>query len=150
MLKDSISKIEKANFECKSCVLLKITKQPFKEQLETVSKPFERLHLDLFGPINPESSLKNQFILTVVDNYSGYLAGFPITQKDETTDVLINLIKTEHSRQGYYPMIICSDGGGEFLRQRLAQFFNKKHIQKLLLEPSHPEHNGGLNRQTVL
>ncbi|KNZ57193.1 hypothetical protein VP01_2216g1, partial [Puccinia sorghi] len=92
-----------ANFECKSCVLLKITKQPFKERLETVSKPFERLHLDLFGPINPESSLKNQFILTVVDNYSGYLAGFPITQKDETTDVLINLIKTEHSRQEAHP-----------------------------------------------
>ncbi|KNZ59752.1 hypothetical protein VP01_166g14 [Puccinia sorghi] len=59
-LDDSISRSEKASFECKSCVLAKITKQPFKERSSTVSKPFERLHLDLIGPINPESSLKHR------------------------------------------------------------------------------------------
>ncbi|KNZ45623.1 hypothetical protein VP01_7981g1, partial [Puccinia sorghi] len=87
LLKDSISKTEKANFECKSCLLSKITKQPFKECSKTVSKPFKRIHLDLIGPIDLESSLKHQFILTFLDNYSGYLAGFPLTLKDETMDV---------------------------------------------------------------
>ncbi|KNZ52677.1 hypothetical protein VP01_3485g1, partial [Puccinia sorghi] len=107
---DSISRSERASFKCKSCVLAKITKQPFKEQSSTVSKPFKRLDLDLIGPINPESSLKNCYILTVVNNHTGYLAGFPLVHKDNTVDALINLLEFEHQRRGYYPTTICSDG----------------------------------------
>ncbi|KNZ59905.1 hypothetical protein VP01_1645g3 [Puccinia sorghi] len=68
----------KDNFECRACVLAKITKQPFKAQSTLASKPFKSLHLDLIGPINPGSSSKNRFILTVMDNHSGYLASFPL------------------------------------------------------------------------
>ncbi|KNZ44619.1 hypothetical protein VP01_898g2, partial [Puccinia sorghi] len=32
----------------------------------------------LIGPIDPQSREQHQFILTVVDNYLGYLAGFPL------------------------------------------------------------------------
>ncbi|KNZ48274.1 hypothetical protein VP01_5782g2 [Puccinia sorghi] len=87
-----ISQSEKDSFECKACTLAKITKQSFKHVSQLASKPFERLHMDLIGPIKPESTLKHNFILTVVDNHSGYLAGFPASQ-------------------GYYPTMICSDGG---------------------------------------
>ncbi|KNZ49644.1 hypothetical protein VP01_4883g1 [Puccinia sorghi] len=108
---------EKANFECKSCVLSKVTKQQFSQRSELVSKPFERIHLDLIGPIKPESSLKHRFILTVVDNHSGYLAGFPLVHKNNTTD-----------------------------------FFRGKHIQRLICEMYHLEHNGraeGANQTIV-
>ncbi|KNZ48151.1 hypothetical protein VP01_5874g1, partial [Puccinia sorghi] len=84
----SIPRSERASFECKSCVLAKIIKQPFKERSSTVSKPFKRLHLDLIGPINPESSLKNCYILTVVNNHTGYLAGLPLVHKDDTTGLI--------------------------------------------------------------
>ncbi|KNZ54487.1 hypothetical protein VP01_2933g1 [Puccinia sorghi] len=123
-----IPKSEIRNFECKSCVLAKITKQSFKNQSTTVAKPFERLHLDLIGPINPQSSLRHRYILTVVDNHSGYLAGFPL------------------KRRGYFPTTVCSDGGGEFLGNRLARFFNEHNIQRLISEPYHPEHNGRAER----
>ncbi|KNZ56080.1 hypothetical protein VP01_24g6 [Puccinia sorghi] len=142
LLENSISKAKKDNFECQACVLSKITKQSFKELSEFVSKPFKRIHLDLIGPINPESSLKHHFILTVVDNHSGYLAGFPLVNKDDTTDVLINLLKSEHHKQGYYPKKIFSDGGGEFVGNRLANFLNENQIHRLISEPYHLEHNG--------
>ncbi|KNZ49293.1 hypothetical protein VP01_5102g1, partial [Puccinia sorghi] len=120
LLDDSFSSTERDSFECKSCVLAKITKQPFNAESAIANKPFERIHLDLIGPIKPESSLKHQFILTVVDNHSGYLAGFPLVHKDDTTDILINLLKTEQMRRGYFPSLICSDGGGEFMGNRLV------------------------------
>ncbi|KNZ54671.1 hypothetical protein VP01_2888g2 [Puccinia sorghi] len=142
----TISKSEKDNFECKSCVLAKITKQQFKEQSSIVKKPFEQIHLDLMGPINPESSSKHRYILTVVDNHSGYLAGFPLVHKDDTAEVLINLIELEHRRRGYYPTTVCSDGGGEFVGNRLGQFFSQNHIRRLISEPHHPEHNGRAER----
>ncbi|KNZ57848.1 uncharacterized protein VP01_2059g3, partial [Puccinia sorghi] len=111
LLDDSFSRTERDSFECKYCVLAKITKQPFNVESPIVNKPFEHIHLDLIGPIKPESSLKHQFILTVVNNHSGYLAGFPLVHKDDTTDILINLLKTEQMQRGYFPSLICSDGG---------------------------------------
>ncbi|KNZ54529.1 hypothetical protein VP01_2923g1 [Puccinia sorghi] len=146
LLGDSFSKAEINSFECKSCVLSKITKQPFKISSKLATKPFERIHLDLIGPIKPESSLKHQFILTVVDNHSGYLAGFPLIHKDDTTDTLINILESEYQKRGYYPSLICSDGGGEFVGHRLVRFLNEKHIGRLISEPYHPEHNGRAER----
>ncbi|KNZ49878.1 hypothetical protein VP01_4726g1, partial [Puccinia sorghi] len=51
-----------------ACVLLKLTKQLFKAESELATKPFEQLHLDIVGPIKPESSLKYNYFLTVVDH----------------------------------------------------------------------------------
>ncbi|POW01693.1 hypothetical protein PSTT_12316 [Puccinia striiformis] len=118
LIPSSVSKAERDSFECKPCVLSKISKQSFKAKSQSVSKVFERIHLDIIGPITPESKIKTRFILTLVDNYSGYLAGFPLAKKDDTTDVLINLLETEKKRIGYLPSLICSDGGGEFIGNR--------------------------------
>ncbi|KNZ59065.1 hypothetical protein VP01_1805g1 [Puccinia sorghi] len=106
---------KKFNFECKSCIISKITKQAFKLKSRPTSKVFERLHLDLVGPINPQARNKAKFILTVVNNFSGYITGFPLLTKDDVAEVLINLLEGEKKRLGYLPTMICSDGGGEFI-----------------------------------
>ncbi|KNZ60951.1 hypothetical protein VP01_1477g3 [Puccinia sorghi] len=126
----SISKSERDQFECKACILAKITKQSFNNESKLASRPFEHLHLDLIGPIKPESSLKHRFILTVVDNHTGYLAGFPLVNKDDTTDVLIDLLESEKSRRGYFPSLICSDGGGEFIGHR-AERANRTIVESM-------------------
>ncbi|KNZ61582.1 hypothetical protein VP01_1383g15 [Puccinia sorghi] len=126
----TIAKSEKDKFECKSCILSKITKQPFREHSTPAKKPFERLHLDLIGPILPESSHKHRYILTVVDNHSGYLAGFPLVHKEDTTDVLINLLTQEEKNRGYFPSMICSDGGGEFIGNR-AERANRTIVEAM-------------------
>ncbi|KNZ46553.1 hypothetical protein VP01_7173g1, partial [Puccinia sorghi] len=117
------------NFECKDCILSKITKQSFNLESHRASKVFERIHLDLIGPIIPQSKIGSQFILTLVDNYSGYVAGFPIAHKDDTTDISD-----------------LSDGGGEFTGSRLVAYLDKNHIRRLTSEPYHPEHNGRAER----
>ncbi|KNZ46945.1 hypothetical protein VP01_680g6 [Puccinia sorghi] len=118
LIPKSISETEKSTFECKSCILAKITKQPFKGISTTATKPFEKIHLDLIGPIDPESRDRCRYILTVVDNFTGYLAGFPLSKKDDTSDVLISLLENENKRLGYFPTWVCSDGGGEFVGNR--------------------------------
>ncbi|KNZ54277.1 hypothetical protein VP01_2990g2 [Puccinia sorghi] len=149
---NSVSQAKKRSFECKSCALAKITKQPFKGISTLASKPFERIHLDLIGPIDPQSQERHCYILSVVDNYTGYLAGFPLNNKDDTCDVLINLLENEKKRLGYFPTWVCSDGGGEFVNNRFVGFMASKNICRLILEPYHPKHNSRAKRanQTIV
>ncbi|KNZ50444.1 hypothetical protein VP01_4422g1 [Puccinia sorghi] len=146
VLHSHISNQEKLNFQCKSCVMSKITKKPFKLTSQEVEKSWERIHLDLIGPIKPQSLGQHKYILSVTDNATGYLAGFPLVHKSNTTDVLIRLLENENKRIGYFPSQICSDGGGEFIGTRLVQFLEQNHIKQLISEPYHPEHNGRVER----
>jgi hypothetical protein len=101
---DSISKAERDNFECKACVLAKITKQLFDLGSRPTSKVFQLLHLNLIGPITPKAKIKSKYILTVVDNFSGYLASFPLVTKDETTESIC--WKERKKQLGYLPDLI--------------------------------------------
>jgi hypothetical protein len=132
--------------------LSKIAKQPFKLESRPTSKVFKLLHLDLIGPISPESKIKSNYILTVVDNFLVYLTGFPLARKDDTAEVLIQLINNQQKKLGYFPSLICSDGGGEFTGNRLVSYLDDKRIQRLTSEPYHPEHNGRAERanRTIL
>ncbi|KNZ58905.1 hypothetical protein VP01_1836g6 [Puccinia sorghi] len=141
LLLSNISNEEKLNFECKACILSKITKHSFKLESRPTSKVFERIHLDLVGPILPPAKNQSKYILTVVDNFSGYIAGFPLINKDDTTNVLINLLEAEKNPLGYLPNMVCSDGGGEFVGARLVSYLEGNHIKRLISEPYHPKHN---------
>jgi hypothetical protein len=74
----------KAPETCKSCAVVKITKASFKHQTSIASKPFEEIHLDLIGPIQPLSYKKHKYILTLVDSNTRLCAAFPLTSKSET------------------------------------------------------------------
>jgi hypothetical protein len=95
---------DRNNFQCKACVSKKITKSSFKGILTQADKAFERIHLDLIGPITPQSCLHPQYILMVVENHTGYLVGFPLVKKEETTEVLIKLLENKNKSLGYYPL----------------------------------------------
>ncbi|KNZ52944.1 hypothetical protein VP01_3390g1 [Puccinia sorghi] len=108
ILPQSFTKSELKIFECKACVLSKITKQSFNLESRPASKFFDR--------------------------------------KDDMTNVLINLLEVERKRLGYLPTMICSDRGCEFIGSRLVDYMDKNHIQRLMSEPYHPEHNGRAKR----
>lgn len=146
ILKDKFSKEELSNFQCDSCVRSKITKSPFSAILTPSSKPLERIHLDLIGPIKPQSKAGHRYILTLVNNFSGYLSAFPLLSKDKTPEVIINILKMEFKRLNYYTTEIFSDKGTEFTNKTLKDFAMSKHIKLITSEPYHSQHNGQLER----
>lgn len=136
----------KKNFECIHCIKGKMTKSAFKETSKLVSKVFEQIHLDLMGPLKPQSKGGHQYILKLVDNASGYIGAFPMKSKDKTSNILIDLMEKEYRKRGSYPSEVCSDGGSEFFNQKLKMFYESKHIRQITSEPYHPEHNGKAKR----
>ncbi|KNZ60125.1 hypothetical protein VP01_1608g2, partial [Puccinia sorghi] len=128
----TINETERSSFEYKSCVLAKITKTPFKGISMIASKPFEQINPNLIGPIDPQSCENHCDILTVVNNYTSYLSGFP---------------SNENKRLRYFPPWVCSDGGGEFYNNILV-VLGSKNIFRQILEPYHPKHTN--SRKEVL
>lgn len=142
ILRDQYSKDELNDFQCDGCVKRKITRAPFSATSLPLSKPFKRIHLDLMGPITPQSKAGHRYILTLVDNCTGYLSAFPLTTKEETPDVIISILETEHKRLNYYPTEIFSNKGTEFTNDILKSFAKAKHIKLVKSEPYYSQHNG--------
>ncbi|KNZ52018.1 hypothetical protein VP01_372g6 [Puccinia sorghi] len=121
----------KASETCKSCAVVKITKASFKHRTSLAEKPFEELHLDLIGPISPLSHKQHKYILTIVDGFSRFVAAIPLTTKSEVFSTLAHAIDIEAKRLGYYPSVLHSDRGTEFLNSQFEDFCKKNIILSL-------------------
>jgi transposase InsO family protein len=137
---------------CEACSLSKITKSSFKAKHSPASKAFEEIHLDLIGPISPCSREGHKYILTVVDSHSRYCSAIPIKAKSDMAEVLINTIDLEAKRFGYYPNVIHSDRGTEFINKTLKAFCNQHLIRSRVSDPYTPQQNGLAERhnRTIL
>ncbi|GJR52435.1 ribonuclease H-like domain-containing protein [Tanacetum coccineum] len=63
-----------------------------KIEKETIREPLELLHMDLFGPVSVESVNRKKYCLVVTDDCSKFSWVFFLAYKDETYDMLHDLI----------------------------------------------------------
>ncbi|KNZ52981.1 hypothetical protein VP01_337g8 [Puccinia sorghi] len=127
---------------CEACAVSKITRASFKSSHARASRPFEELHLDLIGPITPESREGDKYILTVVDSNTRFCSATPIRLKSEVPETLSSLIDFEAKRFGYYPSVLHSDRGREFINSTMENFCKKHLIRCRTSDPYTPQQNG--------
>ncbi|KNZ55400.1 hypothetical protein VP01_2694g2 [Puccinia sorghi] len=116
------------------------------------SKPFEELHLDLIGPIGPMSHKNHKYILTIVNGNTRFCSAIPIKAKSDVYSVLTFLVDTEAKRLGYYPSVIHSDRGTEFVNAGLEEYCKKNLIRQRYSNAYTPQQNGLAERfnRTIL
>nr|GEV80374.1 integrase, catalytic region, zinc finger, CCHC-type, peptidase aspartic, catalytic [Tanacetum cinerariifolium] len=79
---------------CSACEQWKIHQKHHKSKTDFASnKPLYLLHMDLCGPMRVESINEKRYVLVVVDDYSWYTWVFFLHSKDETSKVIISIIK---------------------------------------------------------
>lgn len=131
--------------KCPSCQINKTNFKPSKAPMEvttTSSQPFERLAIDVVGPL-PLTINGNRFILTMQDDLTKYSYAVPISNHEAQT------IATELSKfitLFGIPKTILSDQGSDFtsqLMRNVSKLFQTKHI---FSSPYHPQTNGALER----
>lgn len=127
---------------CKACALTKITKASFHSRHSRASKSFEEIHLDLVGPISPSSREGHKYFLTIVDSFSRFCSAIPVRNKGEVTEVIAQAVGLEAKRIGYYPTVIHSDRGTEFINKNLMDFCNKNLISARQSDAYTPQQNG--------
>jgi len=118
------------------------TKQPMLIT-STVTKSFERICLDIVGPL-PQTSLGNQFILTMQDELTRYALAVALSATDAQT-VAQAFVECFVCIYGI-PKSILTDCGTNFLSDVFKQMCKLLDIEKSQTTPFHPQTNGFLER----
>ena len=80
-------------------------------KMPLIETPFERVAVDLVGPIQPVTDRKNRYILTLVDYATRYPEAIPLPgiEADRVAEALFNMF----TRLGF-PSEILTDMGSQF------------------------------------
>lgn len=131
--------------KCPSCQINKTNFRPSKAPMEitsTSNKPFEKLAIDIVGPL-PQTLNNNRFILTMQDDLTKFSYAIPIpNHESETVARELSKFITLFG----IPRSILTDQGTDFMSRLikdLTKLFSTKHI---VSSPYHPQTNGALER----
>ncbi|GKA00312.1 putative ribonuclease H-like domain-containing protein [Tanacetum coccineum] len=142
------SKVFVNDHTCVACKKGKQHKASCKAKLERIiRKPLELLHMDLFGPVSVESINKKRYCLVVTDDFSRFSWVFFLATKDETSEILCNLIIGLEKQLNHNVKIIRCDNGTEFKNYAMNEFCAKKGIKREFSVARTPQQNGVAERK---
>ncbi|MBW0519907.1 hypothetical protein O181_059622 [Austropuccinia psidii MF-1] len=127
-----------SSFDCTTCSLSKMTKMPFKGTFPQPNCKLEAIHMDLWGPISPESISGKKYFLQIPDGFSHFVWIFFLTNKSECKDYIKNLISRVKQQPNSKLANLILDNGSEFKNTDLQNFFKSKGINNLTLTPYTP------------
>ncbi|GJT42564.1 putative ribonuclease H-like domain-containing protein [Tanacetum coccineum] len=142
------SKTFKLDHSCLACRKGKQHRASCKKIEErTIREPLELLHMDLFGPVSVESVNRKKYCLVVTDDCSKFSWVFFLAYKDETYDILHDLIVGLENKLRHKVKTIRCDHGTEFKNQLMNEFCAKKGIKREYSIARTPQQNGVAERK---
>jgi hypothetical protein len=120
----------------------KVPKVPL-ERVPMESQPFDKVAVDLIGPIYPASEGKKRFILVLVDYATRYPEAVAL-KGIETTEVAEALIDI-FSRIGV-PLTILTDQGSQFTSEMMKEVHRLMGMKGITTSPYHAQANGLVER----
>lgn len=104
-----------------------------------ISRSFERIHIDIVGPIRP-TCRGNSYIITAIDAFSKWAFAQPF--QSVTTSTVIKFVEECIIAIHGKPEIIVSDRGPQFTSHEWSRFVGRLGINHNLTTPYHPQSNG--------
>lgn len=130
---------------CRSCDMCqrmipkgKVTKVPLG-RMPIIDTPFQRIAVDLVGPLAPISGRGNRYILTVVDYATRYPEAVALAKID--TETVAEALLEVFCRVGF-PKEILSDRGTQFTSDLMKEVSRLVRIKQLFTTPYNPKCNG--------
>ena len=130
---------------CRSCDVCqrtlpkgKITKVPLGK-MPLIETPFERIAVDIVGPIHPLTDRKNRYILTIIDYATRYPEAIPLPgiEAERVAEALMSVF----TRVGI-PKEMLTDQGSQFTSEIMRQVSTLLSMKQLTTTPYHPAANG--------
>ena len=130
---------------CETCAKCQLRKPPGKRRrsalypLEPVHNPFDRIAMDLIGPLN-ETMRHNKYILTVMDYFTRYAEAIPITDKSAQT-VANAVLRCIFFRYGM-AKVLLTDNGGEFVASYFEDICRLLKVKRVTTTAYRPQTDG--------
>ncbi|XP_056859992.1 uncharacterized protein LOC130508478 [Raphanus sativus] len=132
---------------CGGCCQGKQVKVQHKQISEIRSKKvLELVHMDLMGPITPNSIAGRRYIFVLVDDFSRYTwVDFLKNKSDALDSFRILALQLKQEKGGIIQ--IKSDHGGEFQNEEFDRFCQSQGIRHQYAAPRTPQQNGIVERK---
>uniref|UniRef100_A0A3B3HBU1 Gypsy retrotransposon integrase-like protein 1 n=1 Tax=Oryzias latipes TaxID=8090 RepID=A0A3B3HBU1_ORYLA len=132
---------------CASCPQCQLTslnkvKQAPLHPLPVISTPFQRIAMDIVGPLEKSSS-GNKYILVICDYATRFPEAFPL--RTIKTKAIINALVQLFSRVGV-PSEILTDQGTNFTSNLMLLLHKELGIKGIRTTPYHPQTDGLVER----
>ena len=112
-------------------------------KMPVINVPFERVAVDLVGPIDPMTNQKNRFILVIVDFATRYPEA--VALKNIDTRTVAEALLGVFGRVGM-PKEILTDRGSQFTSGMMKEVCRLLSLKQLTTTPYHPMCNGLVER----
>ena len=133
--------------QCETCLKGKMTRTAIPTKAtEKVTQLGDIIHSDLCGPMRTRSLQGNSYMVTYMDDASGWIhAGF-IREKSQQLREFKALEATLERQRGIKIKCLRSDGGGEYNNKETLKYLRSKGIQWQHSAPRTPQQNGRAER----
>ncbi|KAK1421788.1 hypothetical protein QVD17_24420 [Tagetes erecta] len=133
---------------CLACLKGKQHRMSFKSKQEnSISKPLQMLHMDLFGPTNVQSIGKKSYCFVIIDDFTRFSWVYFLHVKSETAELLKEFIIKVENQLECKVKILRSDNGTEFKNANVDLFCAEKGIARQFSAPRTPQQNGVAERK---
>lgn len=112
-------------------------------KMPLIDTPFDRVAVDLIGPLDPVTDRKNRYILTLVDYATRYPEAVALRNID--TETVAEALVGMFSRVGI-PKEILTDMGTQFTSDLMKEVGRLLSLKQLTTTPYHPMCNGLVER----
>ena len=132
---------------CNPCVLGKQTRSSVPRVREGVraTRPFERVHLDLCGPMSIPSRSGRLYSMNVIDDFSSYVWSLPLKNKNEAASVFQWWHKAIQNLSNRHLSTLVTDNG-ELVSKAMSDYCLVNGITHLRTAPYTSAHNGRAER----
>nr|KAJ0188860.1 hypothetical protein LSAT_V11C900465450 [Lactuca sativa] len=138
---------EKQFNTCDACLKAKHTRLPFPVSEIKTFACFDLIHCDVWGKYRTPSISKASYFFTIVDDFSRVVWAFLIKHKHEASTCLIGFHKMVQTQFGKQIKWIRCDNGGEFVSNRMRDFYSREGIVLETTCPHTPQQNGVVERK---
>jgi len=127
----------------RSCHLCQLSKPAHNLKVGQMSSQpasfvFERLHIDLFGPLT-RSRTGNTYAFVAIDSFSKFAMTVPL--RSATSDTVISALREKIFAHHGIPKIIVSDHGSQFASHKFHAFIFGLGITHIMTSVARPQGN---------
>ena len=132
---------------CESCLLGKMTKDPFTKTGERAGDLLGLIHTDVCGPMSSNARGGFQYFITFTDDYSRFGYVYLMKHKSESFEIFRIFQNEVQNQLGKTIKVLRSDRGGEYLSQEFDNHLKSCGIVSELSPPGTPQWNGVSERR---